>query len=154
MLFTRPTWSCQRDGAHVFHDAVCLFSRTCYSISGKGDLNYFVGSLVLPLLCLVIIEIIKYSDQKHVLVFVTQAMSLNVAVNSHSNVLITILLSNQFMELKVCAFVGGLSCLGRALKQTYKHKLATTHTHTHTHFAHVRGSWIRYLNQSSDLGIV
>lgn len=33
-----------------------------------------------------------------------QAISLNVAINSESHMLLTLLVSNQFMELKTCVF--------------------------------------------------
>ena len=43
----------------------------------------------------------KYSDV-HALVYFYQLVSLNVAVNSYDNALLTLLVSNQFVEIKGC----------------------------------------------------
>lgn len=40
----------------------------------------------------------------HTLVLIYQIIALNVAINSHSNALLTLLLSNQFVELKSSVF--------------------------------------------------
>jgi hypothetical protein len=40
----------------------------------------------------------------HALVYFYQLVSLNVAVNSYDNALLTLLVSNQFVEIKGCAF--------------------------------------------------
>jgi hypothetical protein len=39
----------------------------------------------------------------HALVYFYQLVSLNVAVNSYDNALLTLLVSNQFVEIKGCA---------------------------------------------------
>lgn len=40
----------------------------------------------------------------HTLVLFYQVMSLNVAINSYNNALLTLLISNQFVEIKVMKF--------------------------------------------------
>jgi hypothetical protein len=49
------------------------------------------------------------SDQRlladiHALVYFYQLVSLNVAVNSYDNALLTLLVSNQFVEIKGCEY--------------------------------------------------
>jgi hypothetical protein len=43
------------------------------------------------------------SSDIHALVYFYQLVSLNVAVNSYDNALLTLLVSNQFVEIKGCA---------------------------------------------------
>ena len=46
--------------------------------------------------------IAKHSADIHALVYFYQLVSLNVAVNSYDNALLTLLVSNQFVEIKGC----------------------------------------------------
>ena len=65
---------------------------------------------------------------------VRQILALNVAVNSHNTAWLTILISNQFLEIKVRQRDGGRRREG---KGSETHTRAHTHTHnairTHTH---------------------
>ncbi|GAA6018374.1 hypothetical protein JCM10207_000824 [Rhodosporidiobolus poonsookiae] len=73
-LFSRQTWARRTDGSHPHLRPVALIGLT---------LGYVVA---------------------HSLVLFYQLVTLNVAINSYSNALLTLLLSNQFVEIKGSVF--------------------------------------------------
>lgn len=75
----------------------CLFSGNTLGVSRIFPLSTSIRPIVFTALATVYIYI-------HSLVILYQIISLNVAVNSYSNALLTLLLSNQFSEIKSTVF--------------------------------------------------
>lgn len=76
----------------------CLFSANTLSISySSSSLLFFIRPLFFTVLAILYVYI-------HSIVILYQIISLNVAVNSYSNALLTLLLSNQFSEIKSTVF--------------------------------------------------
>lgn len=74
-----------------------LYDFNCISIKNKYSLTKM---LQFSVLCVVSVIYLWF----HSYVLVYQVMALNVAINSYSNALLTLILSNQFSELKSAVF--------------------------------------------------
>ncbi|KAG6369659.1 eukaryotic membrane protein family-domain-containing protein [Boletus reticuloceps] len=77
----------------------CLFSRSTLEVlSHRAP---FSSRLLRPLIFFILATLYVAA---HTLVMLYQLLSLNVAVNSYDHALLTLLVSNQFVEIKGCVF--------------------------------------------------
>eukprot|EP00835_Amoeboradix_gromovi_P003292 NODE_212_length_14557_cov_0.357103.p4 type:complete len:328 gc:universal NODE_212_length_14557_cov_0.357103:3243-2260(-) len=74
------------------------------TMSQKSNFNTIIDSVYTILTFIASIAVLVFYGAVHTMVLLFQLVALNVAVNSHNNALLTLLISNQFAELKTSVF--------------------------------------------------
>ncbi len=106
-------WACAWGLSNVYFDSnfVSHFwhtKRRGGEGRGVSSCKYFFNMTYNSILCTCLIRYIFLNPAHplvlHTLLILVQATTLNVAINSHSTVLLTIMMSNNFVELKGSVF--------------------------------------------------